>query len=119
MFILTCTSVVVYILLLFWITIIFSIHVTIDNIVMFALMIRISTLVRIIPGNLGVQELFSGGAYHLLGGNLNDGLAIALFVRFIALVLTISIGVIGVTANVKYFEGGVFKEIWGALTQRK
>jgi hypothetical protein len=117
MLVLTMLNIVLYIYLLFWITIAFNIQASLEKIVMFALMIRISTLVRIIPGNLGIQEFFSGSVFYLLGGELNDGLAIALFVRFVSLLLTFTIGTTGVLMNMKGFSMQEIKKLWSASEQ--
>ncbi len=79
---------------------------------MMALIMRLSILVRIIPGNLGVQEWFSGGSFYLLGGNLDDGLMIALFIRFSALLITFSVGIIAFIGNMKYFKFKEIRKLW-------
>jgi hypothetical protein len=117
MFLFTVASLIVFIFLLFWITIVFNIHTGLDKIIMFALMMRLSTLVRLVPGNLGVQELFSGGVFYVIGGSLNDGMAIALFVRFLSIVLAFTIGTIGIAVNLSHFKLGGLKKMWAELTK--
>ena len=119
MLLFTVASLMVFIFLLIYITIVFNIHTGVNKIVMFALMMRLSTLVRLVPGNLGVQELFSGGAFYIIGGNLNDGLAIALFVRFLSIVLTFTIGTLGIVVNLNHFKMRELKKMWAESMQSK
>lgn len=119
MFLFTVANIIVFIFLLLWITFVLHIDSGLDKIVMFTLMMRLSTLVRLVPGNLGVQELFSGGAYYMIGGDLNDGLAIALFVRFLSLLLTFTIGTLGIAVNLHHFKMGELKKMWTESTQSK
>jgi uncharacterized membrane protein YbhN (UPF0104 family) len=117
-FILTLLNFILYILFLLWITASLNFVTTFDRIVIFALMMRLSTFVRIVPGNMGIQEIFSGGAYYLVGGSLNDGLAIAVAIRFLSLVLTFSLGALGTLMSMRHFKMSAVNQLWQALTRR-
>jgi len=117
-FLFTCASIVTDIVLVYWITNILNMNIPLDVIVMFSLMMRLSILIRIVPGNIGIQELLSGGVFYFLGGSLNNGLLIALFVRFLALLLTFSLGPIGTAGNIKYFTIRDIITSWRALNQK-
>jgi len=116
-FALTFFNLILYIFFLYWITSILHFASSLDKIVMFALMMRLSTFVRVVPGNMGIQEVFSGGAYYLVGGSINDGLMIALFIRFLSLVLTFSLGTVGTMISMRHFNMRGAKEMWQALTR--
>jgi len=116
-FFLTIASNIGYVIFLYFIAFILQMNTTIDRIIMFALMMRLSTIVRLAPGNLGVQEFFSGGAYYMLGGSLNDGLAMALFVRFISLMLTFFIGIGGLLMNMNRIRFQEIKRLWKETAQ--
>ena len=111
-FFLTIASTIGYVVFLYFTAFILQMNTTIDKIIMFALMMRLSTIVRLAPGNLGVQEFLSGGAYYMLGGSLNDGLAMALFVRFISLMLTFFIGTAGLLMNMNRITLQELKRLW-------
>lgn len=117
MLLLALVSIIGYVIFLYYSAVIFQMSIKLENIIMFALMMRLSTLVRLAPGNIGVQEFLSGGAYYMVGGNLNDGFAIALFVRFISLMLTFTIGTTGVLMNMRQFNVQKIKELWSAPEQ--
>jgi uncharacterized membrane protein YbhN (UPF0104 family) len=114
-FSITIAGIALYILFIVWVTCILHIEASLDKVVIFALMMRLSVFVRIVPGNIGVQELLSGGSFYLVGGNVTDGLAIALFVRFFSLLLTFSLGVIGIAVNMNHFKMRNIRQLWADL----
>jgi len=111
-FILTVAGIALYAFFIFWAAHVLQIEAGLDKLVIFALMMRLSVFVRIVPGNIGVQELFSGGTFYLVGGDMTDGLAIALFIRFFSLFLTFSLGIVGMAANMQYFKIKNIKKLW-------
>ena len=111
-FILTVAGIAVYAFFIFWVAHVLHIEAGQDKLVIFALMMRLSVFVRIVPGNIGVQELFSGGTFYMVGGDITDGLAIALFIRFFSLFLTFSLGIVGMAANMQHFKIKNIKKLW-------
>lgn len=79
-------SITIYILWFYYASCALHLQNTFAQIILVALITRLSVITRIIPGNLGVQELFSGGAMALAGGTLSDGVVISLFIRLSALI---------------------------------
>ena len=114
-FSITVVGIALYVFFIFWTTYVLHIETSLDKVVIFALMMRLSVFVRVVPGNIGVQELFSGGTFYMVGGNVTDGLAIALFVRFFSLLLTLPLGVIGIAVNMNYFKMKNIRKLWEDL----
>jgi len=63
------------------------------------LVLRVVLLVRILPGNLGFQELVMGAVFAAAGFSVQDGLLIALLTRFVSVLLTGTIGLAGFYAS--------------------
>lgn len=81
-----------------------GIDISFSQIIIVALITRLSIIVRVIPGNAGIQEFFTGGALVLAGGSLSDGIAISLFTRFVALTFAIIVGILGMISNKKHIN---------------
>lgn len=114
-FSITTAGITIYVFFIFWVAQVMHIEASLEMIAVFALMMRLSVFVRIVPGNIGVQELFSGGTFYMVGGNMTDGLAIALFVRFFSLFLTLLLGVLGIGINMHYFKIRNIRKLWAEL----
>ncbi len=74
------------------------------SIVLMVLFLRIFLLVRLLPGNLGIQELAIGLVFSVTGFDLDQGLIVALLIRVVSVFLTAVIGLIGLYSNLKYFN---------------
>ncbi|MEA1972157.1 MAG: lysylphosphatidylglycerol synthase domain-containing protein [Candidatus Cloacimonadota bacterium] len=98
------SSIIAYILWFYYASYALGLKNSFSQIIMVALITRLSVIARIIPGNLGIQELFSGGALELAGGSLADGIIISLFIRLSALIIAISLGILGMFVNRKYLN---------------
>lgn len=78
------------------------------GILLATLVLRIVTLVRILPGNLGVQEVMIGSVFMAAGLGLQEGLTTALLVRLVSVVLAGTLGVAGLYSNFRYFDADSF-----------
>ena len=74
-----------------------------SGILLATLVLRIVTLVRILPGNLGIQELMIGSVFMAAGLGLREGLTTSLLVRLISVALAGTLGVGGLYLNFRYF----------------
>jgi hypothetical protein len=99
----------------FWIAHVFDMDLPLIALIELALIAQLSIIIRFIPGNIGLNELISGGALTILGGTMGEGILISLFARFSTLVLTFSIGTLSVVVNVQYFNMKSFKTMLWAL----
>jgi uncharacterized protein (TIRG00374 family) len=73
------------------------------GILLATLVLRIVTLVRILPGNLGIQEIMIGSVFMAAGLGLQEGLTTALLVRLVSVALAGTLGAIGLFLNFRYF----------------
>ncbi|MCB9187083.1 MAG: flippase-like domain-containing protein [Flavobacteriales bacterium] len=73
------------------------------GILLATLVLRIVTLVRILPGNLGIQEVMIGSVFLAAGLGLQEGLTTALLVRLVSMVLAGTLGIGGLYLNFRYF----------------
>jgi hypothetical protein len=95
----------------------FGIEGNIDAVVMVAFANILLGIVRLIPGNLGLSEMVSGGTFELMGGTMEQGILIALLIRFSALILTFIIGTAGIIINMKYFSVKSILTMWRKLKE--
>lgn len=99
----------------YWAATVFDMQVSIVAAVMLALVSQLALVIRFVPGNLGVNELMAGGALSILGGTIEEGILFTLFNRFACLLLTITVGLLSIAANMKYFHLKDLKSMWKAL----
>jgi hypothetical protein len=116
---LTVANIFIYIVWIYWATVAFNMVVAIDKIIILALVLKLSIVTRLVPGNLGVQELAAGGAFYMLGGTIEEGIWIALFIRLSSMILVFTIGVLGVVANTKYLNVSDLREMWILLNKKE
>ncbi len=88
----------------YWTAIIFHIDISVLAIVAMALLTELALIIRITPGNLGVNELLSGGLLTLLGETMAEGILISVFIRFSTFVIMFTIGAGALLANLSHFE---------------
>ena len=99
----------------YWAVHVFEMDVPLMALIGLALIAQLSLIVRIIPGNVGLNELISGGALSILGGTMGGGILISLFTRFSTLALTSTIGTLSVIVNVKHFNMKSLKTMFAAI----
>lgn len=73
------------------------------------LILRILLLIRLLPGNLGVQELMIGAVFAAAGFQLQEGLLIAVITRLISVFWTTIIGLPALFSNLHYFESATLR----------
>lgn len=81
-----------------------NMNLAFSQIVLISLITRLSIIFRVIPGNMGIQEIFSGSASALAGGDAADGIVIAIYVRLFSLAIALIFGILGVVINRKYLN---------------
>jgi hypothetical protein len=83
--------------------VILGIEVSFAGMVLATLVFRILMLIRLLPGNLGIQELMTSIVFLGAGLTLEEGLLIAVFNRGASVVLASVIGLAGLYHNFRYF----------------
>ena len=92
----------------------FNLALTIHGYVLYAILFRLSTLIRLVPGNIGVQEFFAGIISVFFGVGFETGLAIGLFFRMFTFLTSFFVGVPGLIYNFKFLNTVSFS----ALTKK-
>lgn len=93
--------------ILFWQTgEILGIHSSFLPVLLIVLILRIVLLVRLLPGNLGIQEIMIGATFAAAGFELQDGLIIGIMTRLISVFWSAVIGLPALYSNLKYFHIG-------------
>lgn len=73
------------------------------------LILRILLLIRLLPGNLGIQELMIAAVFAAAGFRLEDGLLIGVITRLISVFWTTIIGLPALFSNLHYFESATLR----------
>jgi uncharacterized membrane protein YbhN (UPF0104 family) len=81
------------------------------------LILRILFLIRILPGNLGIQELMIGAVFAAAGFQLEEGLLIGVITRLISVFWTTIIGLPALFSNLHYFESATLRGLIEKVAQ--
>lgn len=63
---------------------------------------RVSSLIRILPGNLGVEEVYMAGIFKIIGQAMEKGVVFSILGRAIALIIIIPFGITHFMINLKH-----------------
>jgi len=81
------------------------------------LILRVILLIRILPGNLGVQEVMIGAVFAAAGFQMQEGLLIGVVTRLISVFWAATIGLAGLYSNLRYFSSdsisGLIRKVAG------
>jgi uncharacterized membrane protein YbhN (UPF0104 family) len=101
--------------LYYWANVIFNLSLPLLSIVMLTLVMRLSIIFRFTPGNLGVEQLVSGGVVVILGGKMSDGILMSIFVALTTMIISFSLGSLYTLGNMKYFNARNFHSLIQSL----
>ena len=88
----------------YWTVHIFDLNIDLISIIFLALILKISLIFRLTPGNLGVEQLIYGGIFTLMHYDPKIGVMISLFHKSITIIISFTIGTIFTFFNFKYFS---------------
>jgi hypothetical protein len=88
----------------YWTVHIFNLEIDLISIIFLALILKVSLIFRLTPGNLGVEQLIYGGIFALMNYDPKIGVLISLFHKSITIMISLSIGSIFTFINFKYFS---------------
>lgn len=88
----------------YWATVVFDIKLPFVSIIMLPLIMRLSLVFRITPGNLGVEQLFSGLVIYLFGSKAGDGVLISAFNSLASIIIVFTFGILYTLHDLKYFH---------------
>jgi hypothetical protein len=73
------------------------------SLLIFTLLIRLSVILKVTPGNIGIQEVLSGGIFSLMTLDPGSGILITLLTRLITAAQMCTFGVVDTMVKTKYF----------------
>ncbi len=89
----------------FWQTaLILDIQCDLAPVYLVVLVLRILLLIRLLPGNLGIQEVVIGVVFSAAGFALEEGLLIGVVTRLISVFWSAAIGLPALYSNLSYFD---------------
>jgi len=92
-----------------------GIEVSVVNIGVVTLVLRVLFLIRLLPGNLGIQEVLTAGAFAAAGVSWADGMAMALLLRMEAVLLTMAIGIPAMMLNAHHLNVSSVREMYDEM----
>ena len=95
----------------YWVTITFRINLTVIQLLLILLLTNLTALIQITPGNIGVNQIASGGLAILVGGTMNDGFFLSAFQFLSNFTIAITLGSLFTFINMKYFSWQYFKSL--------
>lgn len=88
-------------------------------ILLVVLVLRILLLIRLLPGNLGIQEVVIGVVFATAGFGVEQGLMIGVITRLISVFWTAVIGLPALYSNLRYFESSSLLGLWKKVAGSK
>lgn len=95
----------------YWIVTCLNINLNIIQLLLISLLIKLTILVKITPGNIGLSQFASGGIALLVGGTINDGFLLSAFQYLTVIIIAITLGSLFSFINMKYFSWGMLKSM--------
>jgi hypothetical protein len=99
-----------------WLNIILEINLPLTSIFIIILITRVSSLIRLLPGNLGLEELYTGGIFKIIGRDPGVGIIFSLILRFTTILVFIPLGILHTVYNMKLLRFGDILNLRKSLT---
>jgi hypothetical protein len=84
-----------------WLNVVLELHLPLTSIFVIILITRVSSLIKLLPGNLGLEELYTGGIFKIIGRDPGVGIVFSLILRFTTVVLFIPLGILHTFFNIE------------------
>ena len=81
-----------------------NIDLTLIQLVLISLLMKLTLLIKLTPGNLGFSQLASGGIALLVGGTMNAGFLLSTFQSLTVIIMAFSFGSVFSIINLKHFN---------------
>jgi uncharacterized protein (TIRG00374 family) len=107
----TFGTLLIFFLLYYRLNVALNLGLPLISLIALMAMMRISGLIRLLPGNLGLEELFTAAIFGIIGHDPAAGLVFSVFMRICSLIIMIPAGVLHTAFNSKYFSYKDFKAI--------
>jgi hypothetical protein len=89
-----------------------------SSMLLIVLVLQVILLFRLIPGNLGVQEIMIAAVFSAAGFEIEQGLLVGLVTRLIAIFWSAVIGLPALFYNLKYFESNSISGLLNKISRK-
>lgn len=87
-----------------WLNLVLEIKLPLTSIFAIILITRVSSLIRLLPGNLGLEELYTGAIFKLIGRDPGIGVIFSLILRFTTVIIFVPLGILHTIFNLKVLK---------------
>jgi hypothetical protein len=87
----------------YWSSLVLDSGVSLMGAAILGLFLKISIILRITPGNLGLEQILAGALAAIIGSGANDGVIISIYMTLSTLFIVFTFGLIFTVVNLKYF----------------
>lgn len=88
----------------YWIVISLGLNLSITQLVLISLLMKLTLLVKVTPGNIGLNQMAASGIAVLVGGTAGDGFLLSVFQQLSMILIAFSVGTICTIVNLKHFR---------------
>ena len=101
---------VIYLILAFisyqWLNVILEINLSLTSVFIIVLITKVSSLIRLVPGNIGLNELYTGGIFKIIGKDPGIGIVFSIIQRITAMIVFIPLGILHTFFNSRLIKWG-------------
>jgi hypothetical protein len=87
-----------------WVAKTLALELSVISILTLVIVLKILVVVKITPGNLGIEQLVSGGVVSLFSLNSADGIIISAFTKIFSLLLAFGLGSFFTLKNIVFLK---------------
>ena len=87
-----------------YLNLILKINLPLTSVFLILIISRVSSLVRFLPGNIGIEELYMASIFKIVGKDPSIGLIVSIILRITTIILFIPLGIIHSIINLKYIN---------------
>ncbi|MDD4205414.1 MAG: lysylphosphatidylglycerol synthase domain-containing protein [Candidatus Delongbacteria bacterium] len=89
---------------IYWTVVILELDIDFLTVIFLSLILKVSLVFKLTPGNLGIEQLIFGGLFSMMNYDPQAGVLISLFNKSITLFISLTAGSIFTIVNLKYFK---------------
>lgn len=97
----------------------FGLDISLPVVIILALLNDFTSIIRLVPGNFGVDEILTGSILVIFGGQMGAGILLTLFLKSVTLIYTFSIGIWATLVNLPFLGAKNFVSFWQTLKETK
>ena len=104
---------------MYWVTITLKINLSAVQLILILLLMNITALAKLTPGNIGINQLASGGIAVLVGGTMSDGFMLSTFQYITNIIIAIIFGGVFSFVNFKFLNWRALSSAVAELKKKK